>query len=171
MITILLVGSILVFLATVLAIAARGYADKFDSIDELSARLAPVNLQALRNLLDPVQDEYFAQHLNYRDLQSVRRGRDLVALEYVWRIAGNAAQIIRVAELAAKSSSPEISSNAARISNDALRTRLLALQAISILIVGIVIPGPPLRVPMLQQYTNLNAEIYLLRARWRSAWR
>lgn len=165
MINILLIGSILVFLATVLAIAVRGYADKFDSLDELPSRLAPVNLEALRNLLDPVQDNYFEQHLSARDLRSVRRGRNLVALEYVWRIAGNAAQVIRVAELASRSSSTEISSTASRISNDALHTRLLALQTISILLFGIVIPGPPLRVSVLQRYSNLNAEIYLLRTR------
>jgi hypothetical protein len=166
MMNIVLMGLIVAFLVTVLVVAARGYADKFDSVDELSSRLAPVNLEALRVLLDPAQDAYFAQHLSSRDLRSVRRSRNVVALEYVWRIAGNAAQIIRLAELASRSPSPEISSSAARISNDALRTRLLALQAISILLWGIVMPGPPLlRVPMLQQYTNLNADICELRTR------
>lgn len=168
MINVLLIGSILLFLAAVLVIGARGFADKFESLDELSSRVKPVNVEALRNLLDPVQDDYFAQYLAPGDLRRVRRSRNLVAIEYVWRIAGNAAKAIRVAELASRSASPEITSAAIRISNDALRTRLIALRTITILVVGVVFPGPPLRVPVLQQYTSLNTEIYLLRQTTRS---
>jgi len=162
MITVLLIGSILVFLGTVLVIGLRGYADKFETLDELPSRLQPVNLEALRNLLDPAQDDYFARRLDSTDLRSVRRERNLAAIEYVWRIARNAAQVIRVAELATKSSSREISAAGARIANSALQTRLLALKTISILLLGAVIPGAPLRVPMLQQYTSLSTEVSLL---------
>lgn len=162
MINILLFGSILLFVGTVLVIGARGYADKFESLDELSLRIKPVNVEALRNLLDPAQDDYLAQNLNSDDLRSVRRSRNLVAIEYVWRIAGNAAQVVRVAELASRSASPEIASAGIRISNGALRTRLLALKTISVLLMGVVIPGRPFRVPVLQHYSNLNSEIYVL---------
>jgi len=168
MINVLLIGSMLLFLAAVLVVGTRGFADKFESLDDLSSRVKPVNVEALRNLLDPVQDDYLAQHLAVGDLRWVRRSRNLVAIEYVWRIAGNAAKAIRVAELASKSRSPEITSAAIRISNDALHTRLIALKTISILVVGIVFPGPPLRVPLVQQYTSLNTEIYLLRETTRS---
>jgi hypothetical protein len=163
MINALLIGAILVFLATVLVIGVRGYADKFESLDQLSLRISPVNVEALRNLLDPVQDEYFAQNLASSDLRWVRRERNLAAIEYVWRIARNSAQVIRVAELASKSASPEIASAGIRISNDALQTRLLALKTVSILVAGLVFPGRPLHVPVIQQYSSLNAEVYSLR--------
>jgi hypothetical protein len=168
MITLLLIACIFFFLATVLLIGVRGYTDKFESLDELSSRIEPINVEALRNLLDPAQDDYFVRHLNPRDLRWVRRHRNLVAIEYVRRIARNAAQVIRVAELATRSSSREIASAGSRIANSALRTRLLALKTLSMLWLGVVIPGRPLGVPMLQQYANLDSEVYLLSRSTRS---
>lgn len=162
MITSLLIAVVLLFLFTILFIGARGFAEKLNGLDELSSRLKPVNVEALRNLLDPAQDVYLVQRLSKRDLRSVRRERAIVAIEYVWRIAGNAALLMRAADLANRSSSPEIATAGARIANSALRTRLLALRTLFSLTLAVILPGQPLGSTVLQQYTSLDTDVHLL---------
>ena len=163
MINFLLLGAVVLFIITILIVGIRGYRDRFESIDRLASRLRPVNIEALKNLLSEEQDRYFALNLSADELKSVRRERNLVAVEYVWRIAKNASLVTRVAELASRSTSPEVASTGERIANAALQTRLLALRTTFLLVVGLVFPGRPLRLPNLQNIASLNKEVNSIR--------
>ena len=157
-----LILSILVFVATLLLIGVRGFRNAPESLDQLPSRLKPVNVEALLNLLDQEQDAYFAQCLSPGELRWVRRNRNIVAIEYVWRIVENAALLVRVGELAMKSPSLEISRAGEQIANSALHTRLLALKTTAHLAGGVIIPGPPMSIPMAQDYLNLNTQLFRL---------
>ncbi len=162
MITTLLVLAVFVFLSALLLVGARGFSEKLASVEELSWRLEPVNLEALKNLLNPDEDLYLERHLDRRELRSVRRERAVVAAGYVWRIAGNAAHVLHAAELAAKSATPEVAEEGARIAAYALRTRLMALKAMAVLGGSFLFPGRPGAAGLLEGYSALSLDIYYL---------
>lgn len=162
MVNILLIASVILFVATLLWIGLRGATASPETWEEVASRLKPVNVEALLNLLDEQQDAYFARSLSAEDLRWLRRQRNVVAIEYVWGIVQNAALVIRVAELAMKSPMPEIAQAGGVIANSALTTRLLALKTLFYLGLGVIVPSPPLRVPMVQDYLNLNTQVFRL---------
>lgn len=164
MITLLLITLILIFSIAILIIGVHGFTEKLNAPDELATRLRPINIEAFRNLLDPVQDAYLAKHVTGRDLRSVRRERAMIAFEYVSRIAVNAALVMQAAELARRSTVPEIAGAGARIANIAVQTRVLAVRALISIALSVIFPGRPLGAPILQQYCDLDVDISLFAA-------
>ncbi len=163
--TFILISVVCIFLATCVVLAARGFGQKLDSLDSLPGRLAPVNLDAIVNLLDPEQDLYLQERLRPRDLRMIRRERALVAAGYVKVIARNAAVLVRAAQLAAYSSDPELAAAGKRMGMEALQTRIRALQAIGKLYLEAIFPGPPKALKVLRQYESLDGNTYYLTGR------
>ncbi len=136
-------------------VAVRGFSNSLHSVDDLASHIVPVNIAALQNLLDSAQDEYFARHLSPRDLRWVRRERARVAMEYVSRIASNAAYYMRAGTIAMRSPDPAISSAGREIVNPAFRTRLNALEIWLALSWQIIVPGSPRELRLVQGYQEL----------------
>ncbi len=156
------IGAVVILLVGIILFGVIGSARKLRNFDDLQNRLEAVNTEALRNLLDPVQDSYLAQRLTPGQLRSVRRERSIVAIEYVWKIARNAALIMSAAELASRSPSQDVAASAVRIANAALRTRFLALQTVGHLALTVVLPGRPVGESVLRKYVDLDSDIHSL---------
>lgn len=161
MITLVLIITVLAFMVGVLWLGLRGFIFRVDACG-LSTRLKPVNIDAVKNLLDPEQDRYLSSRLSASQMRDIRRRRTIVLLEYVWRIAQNAALVLQVSESLRRSESPEMSEKSAQISNMALRIRLMALSSIWFLALSMIWPGTPLSTSVAEGYSVLRFDISYL---------
>jgi hypothetical protein len=163
MTTILLVVAVFMFLTGVLFFGLHGFVWRTGGAPDLATQLKPVNIDALKNLLDPAQDIYLSKHLGARELRMVRRERALVLIEYVWLIAQNAATVLEAAELARKSPNTETVAEGARMANLALRVRLAALYGLWRLTLTWIWPGRLVGTSIVDGYSALSGDIQRLR--------
>ena len=77
------------FAALFLRQMSRNRAKVLANLDTLPSLTQPVDVQALRNLLDAEQTEYLRSRLPFWQFCRVHRERTLAAAEYVDRIAKN----------------------------------------------------------------------------------
>ena len=140
MITIFLVIGIVPALIFVLYIARRSVLSG-QSYDELSRQLAPVDIAAFRNLVDPNETLYLREKLAPAAFRAVQRQRQIAALAYVKAVAHNAALLIAMANPARTSPHPEVASTAQKVVEQALQLRIRSLLAILKLSAGIALPG------------------------------
>lgn len=163
MITIILITTVFVFLGTVLFLGLRGFVGRAD-VRGLSTRLKPVSIDAMRNLLDQEQDRYLASRLTPVQMRHIRRERAIVLIEYVWRIAQNAALALQASESLSRSRSREMAEKGVQIANTALRIRLLALYSLWFLTLSVVWPRAPLSINIVDGYSMLSFDIDFLNA-------
>ena len=123
----------------------KGHHTTGGDLDDLAARLQPVDVDAFRNLIDEREEDYLRERLSAREFRSIQRERMLAAVEYVWCAAQNAAILIRLGEAAKLDSDPAISAAAGKLVDNALRLRLYAFQAIPRLYLGILFPHTSLK--------------------------
>jgi hypothetical protein len=140
MITIFLVIGIVPALIFVLYIARRSVLSG-QSYDELSRQLAPVDIAAFRNLVDPNETLYLREKLAPAAFRAVQRQRQIAALAYVKAVAHNAALLIAMANPARTSPHPEVASTAQKVVEQALQLRIRSLLLILKLWAGIALPG------------------------------
>src|SRR5438270_4506030 len=76
------------------------------NLDELAARLHPVDVRAFRNLMDERDEQFLREHLPFREFRVIHCQRMLAAAEYVRCAAQNAAILVHLAEAAGQSSDP-----------------------------------------------------------------
>ena len=79
---------------------SRGHAEAIARLEELDGRTQPVDIEALRNLIDPQETHYLQTRLPAKVFRKLERERALAAAEYVQRIAHNAAVLVRLAQAA-----------------------------------------------------------------------
>ncbi len=142
--TMLLVAAGLSTAATLLWVA-RGQAQAVRSADELLAALHPVDLDSFRNLTDPEEDAYLREHLSPSDFRRVQRARISAACAYVWRIAHNAALLLRLGEAARDNPEPDIARAAQELAEGALQLRINSLLALAVLYARYWAPGAGLQ--------------------------
>jgi hypothetical protein len=139
MITIFLVIGIVPALIFVLYIARRRVLSG-QSYDELSRQLAPVDIAAFRNLVDPNETQYLREKLAPAAFRAVQRQRQIAALAYVKAVAHNAVLLIAMAKPARTSAHPEVASTAQKVVEQALQLRIRSLLLIPNLWAGIALP-------------------------------
>jgi cell division protein FtsL len=117
------------------------HAAVISSLDDLSGRTQPVDLEAFRNLIDPAQTAYLRQSLPSTEFRNLHRERTHVAAEYVQRIAQNAAVLLRLGQAARHHADPEIARAAQAMVERALVVRMIAMEALIKLRVQSFFPG------------------------------
>lgn len=140
--------------------AARGPGAAVDNLEELPGRTQPVDLAAFRNLIDDSEEEYLRVRLPRREFRRLQRQRMRATLEYVQRVALNAAILLRLGESARTSPDPAIAQAAQELANRALRLRLYALLAEAKLRAGLLLPGARLSsAAVLDRYQRLTEAV------------
>lgn len=90
---------------------------------DLSAQIQPVDLEAFRNLIDPVEAGYLRQRLTGSQFRRVQRQRLLAVAAYIKVAASNAAVLARLGQNALASSDPSTVDAARQLVENALLLR------------------------------------------------
>jgi hypothetical protein len=161
----------LVILITLAALASsiflvrvsRGHAEAVSSLDELSGRTRPVDIEAFRNLLNPADTLFLRQHLPPKAFRMVQRERTLAAAEYVQRIAQNAAILLRLGQAARSDADPEVAQTATAIVERALLVRIIAMHSLVKLYAQSLLPGVGFStLEVLERYRRLTDSTIML---------
>lgn len=118
----------------------RGWGIVIDSIDRVREFSVPVDIESLQNLVDPAEAQYLKAHLPPREYRRIQRARNRAALEYVRRMARNAAFLLRAGDSARRSGDPRTAQAAERLVNSALELRFHSALAIGMLHLRICLP-------------------------------
>jgi hypothetical protein len=152
---------------------AKGRSSAIGSVEDLSGRLRPVDVEAFRNLVDPAEEQFLRANLLPAEFRKIQRERLRAAIEYISCAARNAAVLIRMGEAARRSSDPSIAEAGERLVDSAIRLRLYAFQTVAKLYLGILLPGARLS-PMglaesYEQLTGLGRSLGRLEYQTRGA--
>ena len=145
---ILSVVSAVLVLLTIFVIlrVAHGQRLKTLPLPRLTQQIRPVDLDAFRNLMSLEDEEFLRRHLTPRMFRKAQRRRIRAAMGYVFGVSANARILLRVGELAADSSDPDILAAGRELVDAASRLRLYAILVLLKLSVGLVLPDVPLSV-------------------------
>lgn len=113
------------------------------NLDELRARLQPIDAAAFRNLSDQREEQFLREHLPPRIFRQVHRERMLAATEYVWCAAQNAGVLVRLAQAARSDQNQPVSAAASSLLETALQFRLHAYGSLPRLYARLLLPGVP----------------------------
>jgi len=138
---ILLITAIAVALLAILWFAVRGRSAAVTDLSDIESLTKPVDLEAFRNLVDPEEEEYLRSNLSAADFRSVQRERLLAAVDYMTGVSKNAAVLLRLGELARRSSDAEVAVAGQDLVNNALYLRSYVLLAILKLRLRVLLPG------------------------------
>ena len=131
------VGLLGLFLILYLAMGLR---PNGGNLDELTAQLRPIDVDAFRNLIDEREEEYLRAHLPPNEFRSIHRQRMLAAVEYVWCATRNTSILISLGEAARQSPDPTLVTAADKLIDNAQRLRLYAFQAVPRMYVSMLFP-------------------------------
>ncbi len=95
-------------------------------VDDIPSYTRPVHMPALLNLLDESQQQFLRERLPGDEFNALQRKRIRALIKYIDRIAGNAAVLQRVGDLARQSADPRVVSAAEELATLALQTRIYA---------------------------------------------
>ena len=101
----------------------------------------PVDVQALRTLLDRDDEIFLREHVSYRRFCRLKRRRISVTVRYVGRVAGNASVVMRLGESARLSPDPEVARAAAQVLDLAAQIRVQCLLAFAKLAAEFALPS------------------------------
>lgn len=137
---IFIIAFALLVLAVVMLAVRRNPAPLKD-INEIEGLTCAVDLAAFENLISAGEEQFLRQRLPARDFRQVQRARMWAALDYVRRIASNAAALIRMGEMARLAADPDVVNIGNSLVEDGLRLRMLALRAQVKLYAEILLPN------------------------------
>ena len=141
----------------VLVRAARRHHHPVPCLQALEEYTRPVDLAALRNLVDPAEEDYLRERLPAGKYRALQRERLRAALEYVQRTAYNGAILLRLGEAARRDPNPEVAAAARELVNNAMRLRMNARLAMVVLYGRMVLPGARISVGRVTDtYENLT---------------
>jgi hypothetical protein len=135
---------VLLAVAIGLLVLVRGQRQSIASLDELTGRAQSIDAEALHNLLDPADTVFLREHLSAKEFRSLQRERTLAVLEYVRKIAYNAALLSSLAQLAQDTPDPQLAQAARRMVEQSARIRLLCLVVTMKLYATHFLPTAPL---------------------------
>lgn len=118
---------------------AKGHSVKL-APTALIENIRPVDIVAFRNLVDPREEAFLRANLSLSDFRSIHRERLFAAIDYVSGAQHNAAVLVRMGEIARRSSDPSIAQAGERLVSDAILLRLYSSQAIAKLYIAILLP-------------------------------
>jgi hypothetical protein len=157
---------ILPFILTVVALAILflllyvegGRNSSVNGVEDLAGRTRPVDLDAIRNLVDAGEEDFLRANLSRDEFRAVQRERTRAAVEYIRNSAHNAACLLRLGEAASRSGDPHIAEAGRRLIDSALRLRAYALLSNTRLYVRLVFPESRLSYGKLaDNYQHLSA--------------
>jgi len=143
--------------------AVRGQTVAIHQPQELLTRCHHVDLEAFRNLADPMQEQYLALVLPPATLHSLQRQRARVLLSYVESVAHNASLLISLGGNARLSPDADQRAAGQRLVNASLQMRKHAIFAMLKLRVALLLPVEKLgelQVP--DDYSSLTSAASLL---------
>jgi hypothetical protein len=158
---ILVLFAVLALLYLVRLAKGRGLALK--KPEGLASRIRPVDIEAFRNLIDPMEEEFLRSNLPPAAFKRLQRERLRAAIEYISGAASNAAVLIRMGEAARLSPETAIAEAGTRLVESGIRLRLYAVQAIARLYLGIAFPGVRIStVGLAENYERMTGLVFLL---------
>jgi hypothetical protein len=126
-----------------------------------------VDLESFRNLIDPTEEQYLRSRLLPEDFRKVQRERIQAAIDYIGCAAHDAGVLLNLAEAAHHSSDPEIAAMATRLTDNALRLRIYAWQAIAKLYLALLLPSlQRSHVAIADRYETMVRHVVLLGLRY-----
>lgn len=125
----------------IVVVLVRGQHTRSGNLDELRARLEPIDIAAFRNLIDVREEQFLRQRLSAQEFRAVHRERMLAATEYVRCAARNAGILTQLAEAAKSDSDPAVAAAAIKLQEAAFLVRLNTYRALPRFYVRIVLPG------------------------------
>lgn len=129
----------------------------------LSQRIEPLDVEAFRNLVSPLENEYLQRRLQPAQYRRVQRERLRAALAYV-RVAGhNAAVLVTVGQSALSANNSATAEAARELVDNALLLRRNATLAVLRIYVALLWPqSAPAAAPVLHGYEKLSGRAMLL---------
>lgn len=119
----------------------RGRARALRRLEDLDSTLEPVDIEAFLTLVDGDDREFLRESLSGHDFRRVQRQRARAALDYVGRIARNAALLLRLGESTRDDADPEVAGAGRELATLALRVRLNALAVSARLYLQLLFPA------------------------------
>jgi hypothetical protein len=127
------------------------------------ATIRPIDVEALRNLINPDEDTYLRRRLPAAEFRVVRRERLRAMAAYVQVAADNAAVLVRVGQAAIASGDPRIAGTAQQMVNDALLLRRNTTVAMARIYLALAWPNSGFAaVRVVDRYEQLSGSAMLL---------
>ena len=141
----------------VLLYVARGRGTSFFKFDDMMRELRPVDLDAFRNLVDPDEDQFLQNNLSPANFRVIKRERMRAALDYISVASRNAAILLRMGEMAARSDNTDIVLASRRLMYNAYRLRLYAPFVMAVLLLRVALPNTRFSAGrLLEHYQSLS---------------
>lgn len=136
-------------------------------LDNPTAHMRVVDIEAFRNLIDPAEREFLRERLRPRDFRRIQRERLRAAVEYIFGAAHNAGILLRVSEAASRSTDLATVVAADKLRNDARLLRLYALQASGKLCLAMIFPGASIHaLHVAESYEQMTRKVVMLGLRY-----
>jgi hypothetical protein len=103
--------------------------------------IRPVDVQALRNLMDRDDELFLQENLPRRRFHRLKRRRIRLTMRYVGRVAGNASLVMRLGESARLTADPDVAAVALEITEMATQIRMQCMLAFAKLAVEFAVPS------------------------------
>ena len=129
----------------------------------LAAQIQPIDVEAFRNLVDPLEDDYLRRRLPAAEFRLVRRERLRAMAAYVSIASTNAAVLVRMGQSALTARDAQTAEAARQLVNSALLLRRNAAFVLFRIYVALAWPNSGLAiVSILRGYEQLNGTAMLL---------
>jgi hypothetical protein len=129
----------------------------------LAAQIQPIDVEAFRNLANPIEDEFLHRRLPAGEFRRVRRERLRAMSAYVQTAGRNAAVLVEIGQAALTSPDAQTVEAARRLVDQALLLRRNATFALVKIYAAIAWPTAGLAAaPVLRAYEQLNGSALLL---------
>ena len=127
--------------------------------------ILPVDVQALRTLMDRDDELFLQERLPYSRFRRLKRRRIRVTMSYVGRVASNASLVMRLSASARLMADPEAAAIAGQVTEMATQIRMQCLVALGKLAVEFAMPSLQLTPAVLApRYQALREQVLRLGA-------
>ena len=127
--------------------------------------IRPVDVQALRTLMDRDDELFLQERLPYSRFRRLKRRRIRVTMSYVGRVASNASLVMRLSASARLMADPEAAAIAVQVTEMATQIRMQCLVALGKLAVEFAMPSLQLTPAVLApRYQALREQVLRLGA-------
>ncbi len=126
-------------------------------------QVEPIDMEAFRNLVSPLENEYLHRRLKPAQYRKVQRERLRAAVSYIRAASYNATVLVTVGQAALDANNAATSEAARELVNNALLLRRNATMALLRIYVALLWPqSAPAAVPVLNGYEQLSGRAMLL---------
>jgi len=128
-----------------------------------SRKIESIDVEAFRNLVNPVEDDYLRHRLSPSAFREVQRKRLRATAKYIRLAAHNAAMLVVIGQAALAASDPTTAQAARLLVDDGLLLRRNATMALMRIYIALAWPGSGLAAsPVLHGYERLSGSAMLL---------